>query len=207
MDGYAGAGGAEREEEEEERRGRRSFLALPALVVDVGSGMLAAGFAGCDAPRDAFPLVDDWHLLLGNTAGMDQKDSSIVVVVAVAYARLVLLVSLLALCSSLSLSGPDGRHHGRYEPEGHVRSWVGLTGDAVPRAVFSRLVVGPRCSAIMAGMDENDSYAVHPCSWCRGRFPRSSLFRNSFVACQHGESMSLLHRSCRSRTSSVAPCI
>ena len=56
-------------------------------------------FAGCDALRDVFPLVDDWHPMLGITAGMDQKDSIIVVVMmAVAHGRLVLLVSLFALC-------------------------------------------------------------------------------------------------------------
>ena len=42
------------------------------------------------------PLVVVWLLLLGNTAGMDQKDS-ITMVLAVAYASLGLLVSLLAL--------------------------------------------------------------------------------------------------------------
>ena len=83
-----------------------------------------AGFAGCVAPRVVFPLVDDWHLLLCNTAGMDQKDSFIVVAMAVVYARLVLLVSLLALCSLLSLSGPDARHHGRYVLEGGLRRAV-----------------------------------------------------------------------------------
>ena len=41
-------------------------------------------------------LVVVWLLLLGNTAGMDQKDS-ITVVMAAAYAGLGLLVSLLAL--------------------------------------------------------------------------------------------------------------
>ena len=30
-----------------------------------------AGFAGSNAPRDVFPVADDWPLLLGNTAGMD----------------------------------------------------------------------------------------------------------------------------------------
>ena len=46
------------------------------------------------------PLVVVWFLLLGNTVGMDQKDS-ITVVMAVAYARLVLLVVHLALFSSV----------------------------------------------------------------------------------------------------------
>ena len=48
-----------------------------------------AGFAGFYTPRDMFPVTDDWPLLLGNTAGMDQKDSIFVVVMALAYAWLV----------------------------------------------------------------------------------------------------------------------
>ena len=57
-----------------------------------------AGCAGCDAPRDVVPLVDDWPLMLGIMASMDEQVSVFVVVMAVAYAWLVLLVSLLALC-------------------------------------------------------------------------------------------------------------
>ena len=34
-----------------------------------------AGFADCDAPRDVFPLVDDWPKMFDTMAGMDQKDS------------------------------------------------------------------------------------------------------------------------------------
>ena len=57
-----------------------------------------AGFAGSCAPRDVFPVAYDWPLLLGNTAGMDQKDSIFVAVMAaVACSRLVLLVSLFPL--------------------------------------------------------------------------------------------------------------
>ena len=100
-----------------------------------------------------FPLVDDWHLLLCNTAGMDQKDSFIVVVTAVAFARLVSLVSLLALCSLPWFAGPDAQHHGWYEPEGHVRSWWVLLV-TIYLALYSRLVVEPRCSA---------SWPVHLC--------------------------------------------
>ena len=81
-----------------------------------------------------------------NTASMDQKDSFFVVVMAVAFERLVLLVSLLALCSLLLLSGPDARHHCWYEPEGHVRRWWVLLV-TIYLALYSRLVVGPRCSA------------------------------------------------------------
>ena len=85
-----------------------------------------AGFAGSCAPRDVFPVAYDWPLLLGNTAGMDQKDSIFVVVMAVAYAMLVLLVSLVPLCSLLSWSGPDAPHHGQYPPEGLLFSGLVL---------------------------------------------------------------------------------
>ena len=33
-----------------------------------------ARFAGSDAPRDVFPLIGDWPLMLGIMAGVDQKD-------------------------------------------------------------------------------------------------------------------------------------
>ena len=46
----------------------------------------STGFAGCDSPCAVFPWVDDWHLVLGITAGVDQKDSVAVVVLAVAFA-------------------------------------------------------------------------------------------------------------------------
>ena len=85
-----------------------------------------AGFAGSCAPRDVFPVAYDWPLLLGNTSGMDQKDSFFVVVMAVAYAMLVLLVSLVPLCSLLSWSGPDAPHHGQYPPEGLLFSGLVL---------------------------------------------------------------------------------
>ena len=85
-----------------------------------------AGFAGSSAPRDVFPVTDDSPLLLGNMAGMDQKDSIFVVGMALAYAWLVLLVSLVPLCSLLSWSGPDAPHHGQYPPEGLLFSGLVL---------------------------------------------------------------------------------
>ena len=102
-----------------------------------------ACFAGSNAPRDVFPVADDWTLLLGNMAGMDQKDSFFVGVMAVAYARLVFLVSLVPLCSLLSWSGPDAPHHGRVSTRRTVIQWAGSTGDSAPRAVFLSLLSGP----------------------------------------------------------------
>ena len=36
--------------------------------------MCYSGFTGSDVRRAVFPLVDDWPLMLGIMAGMDQKD-------------------------------------------------------------------------------------------------------------------------------------
>ena len=128
-----------------------------------------AVFAGSNAPRDVFPVADDWPLLLGNTAGMDQKDSIFVVVIAVAYARLVLLVSLVPLCSLLSRSGPDAPHHGRYQPEGLL-----FSGLVLLVILHLALCFLPCCQSldacrqarrqvcIMAGMDQKEGYVV-PC--------------------------------------------
>ena len=53
----------------------KDSYAVAALVVDVMCCELCFLFAGCDVPRAVFPLVDDWPLMLGIMAGMDQKDS------------------------------------------------------------------------------------------------------------------------------------
>ena len=47
----------------------------PALVVDNGSGMVKAGFAGDDAPRSVFPSIVGRPKMPGVMVGMDQKDS------------------------------------------------------------------------------------------------------------------------------------
>ena len=48
---------------------------LRALVVDNGSGMCKAGFAGDDAPRAVFPSIVGRPKYPGIMAGMDQKDA------------------------------------------------------------------------------------------------------------------------------------
>jgi actin beta/gamma 1 len=48
---------------------------VQALVVDNGSGMCKAGFAGDDAPRAVFPSIVGRPKHLGNKVGMDQKDA------------------------------------------------------------------------------------------------------------------------------------
>ena len=84
------------------------------------------------------------------------------------YAGLVLLVSLLAMCSLLSLSA-DARHHGWYEPKGQL--FIGLVLLVILHLALCFL---PSCQAqdacrqarrqvcIMAGMDQKDGYVV-PC--------------------------------------------
>ena len=47
---------------------------LPALVVDNGSGMVKAGFAGDDAPRAVFPSIVGRPKHSGVMVGMGQKD-------------------------------------------------------------------------------------------------------------------------------------
>jgi actin beta/gamma 1 len=48
---------------------------VAALVVDTGSGMCKAGFAGDDAPRAVFPSIVGRPKMPGIMVGMDQKDS------------------------------------------------------------------------------------------------------------------------------------
>ena len=66
-------------------RNRQSFFAdcllemadddIAALVVDNGSGMCKAGFAGDDAPRAVFPSIVGRPRHQGVMVGMGQKDS------------------------------------------------------------------------------------------------------------------------------------
>ena len=120
-----------------------------------------AGFAGCDAPRAVlfFWGVDDWSLMLDIMAGMDQKDS--------------LLRVRCALRRLWQLAGFAGFASVADRPKCSA-SWsvwtrrtrtqlVGYTGDDAPRAEDSFLVVRPKMPGILAGMDQKDSYAVHPC--------------------------------------------
>ena len=48
---------------------------VAALVVDNGSGMCKAGFAGDDAPRVVFPCIVGRPRHNGVMVGMGQKDS------------------------------------------------------------------------------------------------------------------------------------
>jgi len=50
---------------------------VAAMVVDNGSGMCKAGFAGYDAPRAVFPSIVGRPKMPGIMVGMDQKDSYI----------------------------------------------------------------------------------------------------------------------------------
>eukprot|EP00494_Astrolonche_serrata_P021950 UN22199 len=60
-----------REEEEEEEEEEE----VAGLVVDNGSGMVKAGFAGDDAPRAVFPSIVGRPKHKGVMVGMGQKDS------------------------------------------------------------------------------------------------------------------------------------
>ena len=50
---------------------------VPALVVDNGSGMCKAGFAGDDAPRVVFPSIVGRPRHREIVVGMEQKDAYI----------------------------------------------------------------------------------------------------------------------------------
>ena len=51
-----------------------SDVEVAALVVDNGSGMCKAGFAGDDAPRAVFPSLVGRPKMPGIMVGMDQRD-------------------------------------------------------------------------------------------------------------------------------------
>ena len=142
------------EEEEEEEEEREHFLEVAALFVGIGSGMFVL-LALCGRPR----CLAFWW-----------PRSSLTL--AAAYAGLVLLVSLLALCSLLSLSGPDARHHGWHETEGQL-----FSGLVLLVILLLALCFLPCCQAqdacrqarrqvrIMAGMNQKDSYTVGWFCW------------------------------------------
>lgn len=50
---------------------------VQAVVIDNGSGMCKAGFAGDDAPRAVFPSIVGMPKHLGIMVGMNQKDAYI----------------------------------------------------------------------------------------------------------------------------------
>ena len=183
-----------------------------------------AGVAGSNAPRDVFPVAGNWLLLLGNTAGKDQKDSIFIVVMAVAYARLVLLVfARPAVFPSVCRRAQDAPHHGRSQTRGTVMQWAGFcwlrcTSRFVSFPVVMPLCLsaGPQaCLVIMAGMDQKEGYVV-PCRKLRKIrscssikkvvdiafvSPWSRLLRRPqrFPSCVWtGRSMLLLCRSCSS---------
>ncbi len=47
---------------------------VTAVVIDNGSGMCKAGFAGDDAPRKVFPTILGRPKVPGIVVGLDQKD-------------------------------------------------------------------------------------------------------------------------------------
>ena len=138
------------------RRGRRGgFLGRPhfppvaALIVDNGSCLSMAGFAVLVLLTlyslrlfVGFSCSASWTVWTRTTALIVHSSS----ILAVAYARLVLLVS--SRCVPLRCRQAQGApHHGLYAPEGR---------DDAPRAVLPFIVVGPKMFGIMAGMTPND---------------------------------------------------
>ena len=125
----------------------------------MGGGGARKGVSGGQPSCHAWRAADDWHLVLGISAGMDQKDNIAVVVLAAACAWLVLLVLLLALCSFTLSSDPRCAASWPVWIRSTVMSVLGwFAGDSAPRAVFSFLVVRPKMRCIMAVMDQKYSY-------------------------------------------------
>jgi actin-related protein len=67
--------GFEASQTEEEEKRKMADDDVQALVVDNGSGMCKAGFAGDDAPRAVFPSIVGRPKHPGIMVGMDQKDA------------------------------------------------------------------------------------------------------------------------------------
>ena len=61
---------------------------VQALVVDNGSGMCKAGFAGDDAPRAVFPSIVGRPKHPGIMVGMDQKDAYVSEITRECWARI-----------------------------------------------------------------------------------------------------------------------
>ena len=111
--------------------------------------------------RAVFPSVVVRPKLLGNKAGMNQKDRY--VARCRAHRRPWQWHMLgwfcwfrLALCSMWLQTGPDARHLGRFGPEEHERSWL-VSLVTMRLALYSLLVVRPKILGIVAGMDEKDA--------------------------------------------------
>ena len=145
----------------------KDSYAMAAPVVEPGSGMCYAGIAGCVAPRVLLPSVVD-RPRCSIMAVMDQKDSALVVNHGSG-------TCLVCFPGVPAPRAQDARHHGLYEPEGHLCGMV-LVVPTAENCEFYTVAVFRRSSIFL--------------SWCRGRFPWSCCsadHRNSPVDPQHGD--------------------
>ena len=112
---------------------------------------------------------------------------------AAACAGLVFLVTIhFALCYLMSLSAPDARHHGWYEPQGELLSGLVLLVILHLALCFlpcCRLAPGAR---IMAGMDQKEGYVV-PCGKLRNI--RSCSSSRSFCSWRYAEAVPMVSQT------------